>query len=123
MAFVPSGAPVAFPPYTRALDYGLQLAFVISEPLLDAAPEQAKHFLSSLAGQAVSADELLPRWRELEGTVAVNSRILAHPHTAEARFGLGDLLAHASPGNSCSPERFSASARCPAGAAWRSVSG
>lgn len=34
--FVPSGATVAFPPYTEALDYGLQLAFVINQPLLDA---------------------------------------------------------------------------------------
>jgi 2-keto-4-pentenoate hydratase/2-oxohepta-3-ene-1,7-dioic acid hydratase in catechol pathway len=135
MTFVPSGTPVAFPPYTQALDYELQLAFVISEPLLNAAPEQAeravgafavmcdfsardvqipemksgmgpqkaKHFLSSLADQAVSADVLLPHWRELEGTVTVNGQILAHPHTADSRFGLGDLLAHASAGEQLLP--------------------
>ena len=85
--------------YSQALDYELQLAFVIGEPLHDAAPadseraitafavmcdfsardvqipemrsgmgpQKAKHFLSSMATVAVSADEVLPRWRDLRG--------------------------------------------------------
>jgi hypothetical protein len=49
MTFVPSGTPVAFPPYTRALDYELQLAFVIGEPLRDATPEQAERAIAAFA--------------------------------------------------------------------------
>jgi len=140
MTFVPSGTPVGFPSYTQALDYELQLAFVIGEPLHDAAPEEAekaitafavmcdfsardvqipemksgmgpqkaKHFLSSMATVAVSADEVLPRWRELTGTVRVNGEVVARPHTAGSRFGLGDMLAHASASEQLVPgEMFS----------------
>jgi 2-keto-4-pentenoate hydratase/2-oxohepta-3-ene-1,7-dioic acid hydratase in catechol pathway len=128
MTFVPSGIPVDFPSYTQALDYELQLAFVIGDPLYNAAPEQAekaitafvmmcdfsardvqipemrtgmgpqkaKHFLSSMATVAVSADAVLPHWRDLMGTVTINGEIVARPHTANSRFGLGDMLAHAS---------------------------
>jgi 2-keto-4-pentenoate hydratase/2-oxohepta-3-ene-1,7-dioic acid hydratase in catechol pathway len=128
MTFVPSGGPVEFPSYSQALDYELQLAFVIGEPLHDAAPadaeraitafavmcdfsardvqipemrsgmgpQKAKHFLSSMATVAVSADEVLPRWRLLRGTVTINGEIVARPHTGDSRFGLGDMLAHAS---------------------------
>jgi 2-keto-4-pentenoate hydratase/2-oxohepta-3-ene-1,7-dioic acid hydratase in catechol pathway len=128
MTFVPSGTAVEFPSYSKALDYELQLAFVIGQPLRDAAaadaeravsafvvmcdfsardvqipemrsgmgPQKAKHFLSSMATVAVSADEVLPYWRELRGTVTINGEIIARPHTAGSRFGLGDLLAHAS---------------------------
>lgn len=49
MTFVPSGTPVAFPPCTQALDYELQLAFVISEPLRDATPEQAERAIAAFA--------------------------------------------------------------------------
>lgn len=128
LTFVPSGTPVEFPSYTQALDYELQLAFVIGSPLRDAAPadaekaitafvimcdfsardvqipemksgmgpQKAKHFLSSMATVAVSADEILPRWRDLHGTVTINGETVARPHTAGSRFGLGDMLAHAS---------------------------
>jgi 2-keto-4-pentenoate hydratase/2-oxohepta-3-ene-1,7-dioic acid hydratase in catechol pathway len=128
MTFVPSGTAVEFPSYSQALDYELQLAFVIGEPLYNAAPgeaekaitafvvmcdfsardvqipemrsgmgpQKAKHFLSSMATVAVSADAVLPRWRELRGTVTINGEVVARPHTAGSRFGLGDLLAHAS---------------------------
>jgi 2-keto-4-pentenoate hydratase/2-oxohepta-3-ene-1,7-dioic acid hydratase in catechol pathway len=59
-------------------------------------PQKAKHFLSSMATVAVSADEVLPCWRDLRGTVTINGEVVARPHTAGSRFGLGDLLAHAS---------------------------
>ncbi|MGH3207236.1 MAG: fumarylacetoacetate hydrolase family protein [Trebonia sp.] len=140
MTFVPSGNAVEFPSYTQALDYELQLAFVIGEPLRDVTPERAeraitaftvmcdfsardvqipemksgmgpqkaKHFLSSMATAAVSADEVLPRWRELAGTVTVNGEVVARPHTAGSRFGLGDMLAHASASEQVIPgEMFS----------------
>jgi 2-keto-4-pentenoate hydratase/2-oxohepta-3-ene-1,7-dioic acid hydratase in catechol pathway len=140
MTFVPSGAAVAFPSYTKALDYEIQLAFVIGKPLYDAAPDEAekaitafavmcdfsardvqipemrsgtgpqkaKHFLSSMATVAVSADEVLPCWRELRGTVTINGEVVARPHTAGSRFGLGDMLAHASASEQLVPgEMFS----------------
>jgi 2-keto-4-pentenoate hydratase/2-oxohepta-3-ene-1,7-dioic acid hydratase in catechol pathway len=143
MTFVPSGKAVEFPSYSQALDYELQLAFVIGEPLYNAAPEQAeraitafvvmcdfsardvqipemrtgmgpqkgKHFLSSMATVAVSADAVLPSWRELRGTVTINGEVIARPHTAASRFGLGDMLAHASASEQLIPgELFSVGA-------------
>jgi 2-keto-4-pentenoate hydratase/2-oxohepta-3-ene-1,7-dioic acid hydratase in catechol pathway len=140
MTFVPSGTAVEFPSYSQALDYELQLAFVIGEPLRDAAPagaeraiaafvvmcdfsardvqipemrsgmgpQKAKHFLSSMATVAVSADEVLSHWRELRGTVTINGETVARPHTAGARYGLGDMLAHASASEQLVPgEMFS----------------
>jgi 2-keto-4-pentenoate hydratase/2-oxohepta-3-ene-1,7-dioic acid hydratase in catechol pathway len=140
LTFVPSGTPVAFPPYTKALDYELQLAFVINRPLYDAKPEdaeraiaafvvmcdfsardvqipemksgmgpqKAKHFVSSMSTIAVSADEILPRWRELRGSVTVNGDVIARPHTADSRYSLGEMLAHASAGEQLHPgELFS----------------
>lgn len=42
LAFRPSGSDVEIPSYTRALDYELELGFVLSRPLRDATPEQAE---------------------------------------------------------------------------------
>ena len=137
---MPSGTPIAFPPYTKALDYELQLAFVINRPLYDAKPEdaeqaiaafvvmcdfsardiqipemksgmgpqKAKRFASSMSTIAVSADEILPRWRELRGSVTVNGEVAARPHTADSCYSLGEMLAHASAGERLDPgELFS----------------
>ncbi len=41
LAFVPSGAPVRAPFYTKALDYELELGFVLARPLFNASPEVA----------------------------------------------------------------------------------
>lgn len=41
LSFVPSGAPIAVPPYSSALDYELEIGFVLRTGLLDATPEQA----------------------------------------------------------------------------------
>ena len=41
LTFVPSGTPVRAPAYTRALDYELELGFVLRTGLRDASPEQA----------------------------------------------------------------------------------
>jgi 2-keto-4-pentenoate hydratase/2-oxohepta-3-ene-1,7-dioic acid hydratase in catechol pathway len=61
-----------------------------------------------MATAAVSADEVLPRWRELQGTVTINGDVVARPHTAGSRFSLGDMLAHASASEQLVPgEMFS----------------
>ncbi|AWK75077.1 fumarylacetoacetase [Rhodococcus oxybenzonivorans] len=41
LAFVPSGTPIGAPSYSSALDYELELGFVLAEPLLDATPAEA----------------------------------------------------------------------------------
>ncbi|WP_054814684.1 fumarylacetoacetate hydrolase family protein [Nocardia arizonensis] len=41
LTFVPTGTPITPPSYTEALDFELELGFVLAAPLLDATPEQA----------------------------------------------------------------------------------
>jgi len=41
LTFVPSGTPIEFPTYSKALDYELEIGFVLTAPLLDASPAQA----------------------------------------------------------------------------------
>lgn len=41
LAFVPSGTPVAWPSYTQALDYELELGFVLAHPLFNPTPQEA----------------------------------------------------------------------------------
>jgi 2-keto-4-pentenoate hydratase/2-oxohepta-3-ene-1,7-dioic acid hydratase in catechol pathway len=41
LSFVPSGTPVAVPSYSRALDFELEVGFVLRAPLLDAGPAEA----------------------------------------------------------------------------------
>ena len=41
MTFVPSGTPIATPSYTRALDYELEIGFVLARGLFNATPAEA----------------------------------------------------------------------------------
>lgn len=41
MTFVPSGTPITAPSYTKALDYELELGFVLARGLFDATPAEA----------------------------------------------------------------------------------
>jgi 2-keto-4-pentenoate hydratase/2-oxohepta-3-ene-1,7-dioic acid hydratase in catechol pathway len=41
LSFIPSGSPVAIPTYSRALDYELEIGFVLKSPLFNARPDQA----------------------------------------------------------------------------------
>jgi 2-keto-4-pentenoate hydratase/2-oxohepta-3-ene-1,7-dioic acid hydratase in catechol pathway len=41
LSFVPSGAPITAPSYSAALDFELELGFVLQDELRDATPEQA----------------------------------------------------------------------------------
>ncbi len=47
LTFVPSGVPVAFPGYSRALDYELELGFVLKAPLRDATPAEAERAIGA----------------------------------------------------------------------------
>lgn len=122
------GSDIACPPYTRDLDYELELGFVLAHPLYDASPEtaeaaiggfvvlndfsardvqlaemdsgfgpqKAKHFASAISKVVVTADEILPRWRELNAHVRLNGTLITETSTAGAHWSLGDMLAHAS---------------------------
>ena len=128
LAFAAHGEDVAIPSYTRALDYELELGFVLARELYNASaeeaeaaiggfvvvndfsardvqldemrsgfgPQKAKHFRSALSSVVVSADEILPRWRALKGSVRINGALVAEPSTAGPRWSLGEALAHAS---------------------------
>lgn len=130
LTVVPSGTPVSFPAYSQALDYEVQLGFVLSRPIKDATPaegeaaigafvvfcdftardkqlaemrsgfgvQKAKHFTSSMSETAATADAILPAWREITATVLINGELVAHPTMTDARWSLGELLAHASVG-------------------------
>ncbi len=129
------GEAITIPSYTRALDYELELGFVLAKPLYDAAPEaceaaiggfvvlndfsardvqapemasgfgpqKAKHFASAISSVVVSADEILPRWRDLKGSVRLNGELIAEPSTAGAKWSLGQVLAHACRGECLQP--------------------
>lgn len=45
--FVASGTPIECPSYSRALDYELELGFIIGEPLFNATPEEAVAAISA----------------------------------------------------------------------------
>lgn len=53
LAFVPDGATIPWPAYTRALDYELELGVVICRPLQDATPEAA---LAAIGGFVIVND-------------------------------------------------------------------
>lgn len=141
------GAEIAIPPYSHALDYELELGFVLAKPLLNATPEmceaaiggfvvlndfsardvqaaemasgfgpqKAKHFASAISNVVVSADEILPRWRNLKGSVRRNGRLIAEPSTAGAKWSLGEVLAHACRGEPLQPGELFATGTLPRG--------
>lgn len=53
LAFVPDGATIPWPTYTRALDYELELGLVVCRPLQDATPEAA---LAAIGGFVIVND-------------------------------------------------------------------
>ena len=61
-------------------------------------PQKSKHFRSAMSKVVVTADEILPRWQSLKGSVRLNGKLVAEPRTAGARWSLGEVLAHASRG-------------------------
>ncbi len=64
LSFVPSGTPVAAPSYSRALDYELELGFVLAKPLLNATPQEAEAaigafvVLNDFSARDVQRDEM-----------------------------------------------------------------
>ncbi len=147
LTFAADGDDIVAPRYTRALDYELELGFILVRPLRDATPEEAeraiggfvvlndlsardvqlaemrsgfgpqkaKHFASAMSAVIVSADEILPRWRELEGSVTLNGAVVAECATKGPQFSLGEALAHASAGEQLHPGELFGSGTLPGG--------
>lgn len=147
LTFAADENDIAMPNYTRALDYELELGFVLAHPLLDAdpataesaiagfvvlndlsardvqlaemgsgfGPQKAKHFASAMSAVVVSADEILPRWRDLKGSVRLNGSLIAECSTAGACWSLGEVLAHASRGEQLVPGELFGTGTLPGG--------
>ncbi len=147
LTFVSDGDAVAVPPYSRALDYELELGFVLAKPLFNATPDEAeaaiggfvvvndfsardvqhaemrsgfgpqkaKHFANAMARVLVSADEILPRWRDLKGFVRHNGRLISEPSSAGAKWSLGEALAHVSRAEPLAPGELFATGTLPGG--------
>jgi 2-keto-4-pentenoate hydratase/2-oxohepta-3-ene-1,7-dioic acid hydratase in catechol pathway len=130
LTFATNGEDIAMPGYARALDYELELGFVLAHPLHNATPleaeqavggfvilndfsarevqlaemasgfgpQKSKHFRSAMSNVVVTADEILPRWQCLKGSVRLNGKLVTETSTAGARWSLGEVLAHASRG-------------------------
>jgi 2-keto-4-pentenoate hydratase/2-oxohepta-3-ene-1,7-dioic acid hydratase in catechol pathway len=147
LTFAADGDDVAMPAYTQALDYELELGFVLAHPLRDASPgeaeraiggfvvlndlsardvqlaemrsgfgpQKAKHFRSAMSGVVVGADAILPQWRELQGSVLLNGKLVATCTTGDARWSLGEVLAHASAGEQLHPGELFGTGTLPGG--------
>jgi 2-keto-4-pentenoate hydratase/2-oxohepta-3-ene-1,7-dioic acid hydratase in catechol pathway len=147
LTFVTDATNVEVPSYTSALDYELELGFVLAHPLFNACPEtaesaiggfvvlndfsardvqldemasgfgpqKAKHFCSAISKVVVTADEILPRWCNLEGHVRLNGERIGEVGTAGARWSLGEVLAHASFCEPLQPGEFFGSGTLPGG--------
>lgn len=147
LAFAADGDDIAIPSYSRALDYELELGFVLRRGLFNASPgdaeaaiggfavvndfsardvqrdemrsgfgpQKSKHFRNALSSVVVSADEILPRWRDLKGFVRINGRLVAEPMSAGPRWTLGEALAHVSRSERLYPGELFATGTLPGG--------
>jgi 2-keto-4-pentenoate hydratase/2-oxohepta-3-ene-1,7-dioic acid hydratase in catechol pathway len=59
---------------------------------------KTKTFASAMSAEIVTADEILPRVRELHATVRVNGELWSETSTADMRWSFEEMLAHASSG-------------------------
>jgi 2-keto-4-pentenoate hydratase/2-oxohepta-3-ene-1,7-dioic acid hydratase in catechol pathway len=147
LTIVTDGEPIPVPPYTHALDYELELGFVLAKPLRDATPEacaaaiggfvvlndfsardvqlnemasgfgpqKSKHFASAISKVLLTADEILPCWSDLNGSVRLNGALIAEPRSADAKWSLGEALAHACHGEQLYPGELFGSGTFPGG--------
>jgi 2-keto-4-pentenoate hydratase/2-oxohepta-3-ene-1,7-dioic acid hydratase in catechol pathway len=141
------GDQIAIPSYTDALDYELELGFVLAHAVRDATPEAAeaaiggfvvlndfsardvqademasgfgpqksKHFTSAISKVVVSADEILPCWQTLKGSVRFNGTLITETSTAGAKWSLGEVIAHACRGEQLYPGELIGSGTLPGG--------
>ncbi len=135
--FYREGETVPWPPYSRALDYELELGLIIAREGRNISRDQgeqyiggfvvlndfsardmqarefaegvfgpvvkAKNFANAMGADVVTADEIIPRFGSLRGTVRVNGQVWGEGTTANATHTLGDMVAYASWGETLYP--------------------
>ncbi|WP_433594004.1 fumarylacetoacetate hydrolase family protein [Nocardia sp. CA-145437] len=94
LTIVPSGVPVAAPPYTRALDFELELGVVLGEPLRDATVEQAAAAIAAVVvvNDFSARDVQLPEMRSGFGPQRSKHFITSMSATAVAGPAVVDRL-------------------------------
>ena len=133
LTFVPTETPVAAPAYADALDYELELGFVLRAPLRDASPEEAADaiggyvVLNDFSARNVQLREMRSGFgpqkakhflssmssdlvaaehvdvTDLAATVSVNGSVVATSSTRGPAHTIADALAHASRGEQLYP--------------------
>jgi 2-keto-4-pentenoate hydratase/2-oxohepta-3-ene-1,7-dioic acid hydratase in catechol pathway len=78
-------------------------------------PQKSKHFLTSMATEVVTAEEVLPRLAELSGTVRINGRVVSQVSTKGMHWSLGQMIAHASRGEHLRPGELLTTGTLPGG--------
>ncbi|MBK3565207.1 SDR family NAD(P)-dependent oxidoreductase [Streptomyces sp. MBT62] len=74
---------------------------------------KAKTFAGAMSAVVVTADEVLPRWRELTGRVLVNGEVWAQSSTTSPLHDLGAAVAYAARGESLGPGEVLSSGTLP----------
>lgn len=78
-------------------------------------PQKAKHFASAISKVVVTADEILPRWQNLKGSVRLNGALITETSTAGPKWSLGEVIAHACRGEQLHPGELMGSGTLPGG--------
>lgn len=78
-------------------------------------PQKSKHFANGLSGVVVSADEILPRWTSLKGSVRINGHLVSEPSSVGPRWTFGEALAHVSRSERLYPGELFATGTLPGG--------
>ncbi|MFK8052153.1 MAG: fumarylacetoacetate hydrolase family protein [Woeseiaceae bacterium] len=142
-----SGDDIAWPSYTKALDYELEIGAMISKPLFNATPEEAiaaiggfvvlndfsardiqrdemdsgfgpqkaKHFVSTISTEVITADEVLPYLDNLSASVSINGDKVADCHSSGMYHDLGQAIAFASKDEQLHPGELFGTGTLPGG--------
>lgn len=100
LAFVPSGTVVRAPSYSTALDYELELGFVLDKHLFDASPEEAERaigafvVLNDFSARDVQFAEMRSGFGPQKSKHFLNSMSETAVTAEEILPGLGELAAH-----------------------------
>ena len=78
-------------------------------------PAEGQALPNAISSVVVTADEVLPHWRALKGSVRVNGKLVSEPTSADPRWSLGEAIAHASRSERLYPGEFFGSGTLPGG--------
>jgi 2-keto-4-pentenoate hydratase/2-oxohepta-3-ene-1,7-dioic acid hydratase in catechol pathway len=80
-------------------------------------PQKCKHFYSTISPVVLTADELLPRFNQLNGSVKINGKIVAECSSEGPKFSIAEAISHASQSEDLIPGELFGSGTLPGGAA------